>query len=533
MTHRLKTTAVDAALCLLSASLLAMPWFGITSLTLLFAFVPLLFVQRRHAGRHFWLAAMFTFALFNLFTISWVAKAAVIGAVAATVAYTLYFGSVAALYNAVCKRAPKSLAYTLLVSCWVAAERLYLNGEISFPWLNLGGGLATDHILVQWYEYTGSLGGTLWILIVNLLLFEAISKTVDDRKFVPSRWIAPLLWIAVPVIWSLAIYASYDEGDEKVAVTMLQPNIDPYKDKFGGMTQNAQLDRLVEMVRRAPADSRFIVAPETALDDNYWIGSIEGTHMVDTLRRTLAETHPGASVVLGINTFRGYHKMMYDAPPTTTARTLPGRDYWWDAYNSALCIDTTETLQLYHKSKLVIGVEMIPYHEYFAFLNKLSVDLGGISGMLATQEESTCFHNRDLETGCAICYESVYGEYFASFVEKGAKVMFVITNDGWWGDTPGYRQHLRFSRLRAIETRRSIGRSANTGISALINERGDITAQTLWDEECMLSGELTLNDRTTLFVRYGDITGRASTGVFLLSLLYFFAYRRRKKDYIV
>ncbi len=188
MTHRLKTTAVDAALCLLSASLLAMPWFGITSLTLLFAFVPLLFVQRRHAGRHFWLAAMFTFALFNLFTISWVAKAAVIGAVAATVAYTLYFGSVAALYNAVWKRAPKSLAYTLLVSCWVAAERLYLNGEISFPWLNLGGGLATDHILVQWYEYTGSLGGTLWILIVNLLLFEAISKTVDDRKFVPSRW---------------------------------------------------------------------------------------------------------------------------------------------------------------------------------------------------------------------------------------------------------------------------------------------------------------------------------------------------------
>ncbi len=49
----------------------------------------------------------------------------------------------------------------------------------------------------------------------------------------------------------------------------------------------------------------------------------------------------------------------------------------------------------------------------------------------------------------------------------------------------------------------------------------------------MLSGELTLNDCTTLFVRYGDITGRASTGVFLLSLLYFFAYRRRKKDYIV
>lgn len=533
MTHNLKNIAIDAALCLLSALLLAMPWFGVTSLTLLFALVPLLFVQRRRNGRRFWIAAMATFALFNLLSVSWVAKAAVIGAIAATVAYTFYFGAVAALYNAVWKRAPKSLAYTLLVSCWVAAERLYLNGEISFPWLNLGGGLALDHTLVQWYEYTGSLGGTLWVLIVNLLLFEAVSKTVGDRRFVISRWIAPALWVAVPMIWSLAIYASYNEGDEKVTVAMLQPNVDPYKDKFGGMTQNAQLDRLVDMVRRAPAESRFIVAPETALDDNFWIGSIEGTHMADTLRRTLVETHPGASVILGINAFRGYHKMLYDAPPTTTARTLPGRDYWWDAYNSALCIDTTDVLQLYHKSKLVIGVEMIPYHEYFAFLNSLSVDLGGISGVLATQEESACFDNRGLDAGCAICYESVYGEYFASFVSKGAKVMFVITNDGWWGDTPGYRQHLRFSKLRAIETRRSIGRSANTGISALINERGDITAHTEWDEERILSGELTLNDRMTLFTRYGDITGRASTGVFLLSLLYFFAYRRRKKDYIV
>jgi len=530
---RAVSIAVDAALCLLSASLLAMPWWGVTSLTLPVALVPLLWVQRRHAGRRFWIAAMITFALFNLFTVSWVAKAAVIGVIAATVAYALYFGSVAALYNAVWKRAPKSLAYTLFVSCWIAAERLYLNGEISFPWLNLGGGFATDHTLVQWYEYTGTLGGTLWILIVNLLVYEAVGKTCDDRRFVPTRWIAPLLWIAVPVVWSLFIYTAYEEGEDKVAVTMLQPNVDPYKDKFGGMSQNAQLDILVDMVRRAPADSRFIVAPETALDDNFWIGTIEKTHMVDTLRRTLADTHPGASVILGINAFRGYSKMLYDAPPTTTARTLPGRDYWWDAYNSALCIDTTGVLQLYHKSKLVIGVEMIPYHEYFALLNKLSVDLGGISGVLATQEESECFANRGLDVGCAICYESVYGEYYSSFVDKGAKLMFVITNDGWWGDTPGYRQHLRFSQLRAIETRRSIGRSANTGISALINQRGDITAHTGWDEECTLSGELALNGRTTLFTRYGDITGRASTGVFLLSLLYFFAYRRRRKDYLV
>mgnify|MGYP000151679582 CR=1 FL=1 len=88
--------------------------------------------------------------------------------------------------------------------------------------------------------------------------------------------------------------------------------------------------------------------------------------------------------------------------------------------------------------------------------------------------------------------------------------MTIITNDGWWRDTPGYRQHLSFASLRAIETRRDIARCANTGISAFINSRGEIISQTAWNEAAALKGSVSLNDRKTIFVVWGDLIGQAS-----------------------
>lgn len=177
---------------------------------------------------------------------------------------------------------------------------------------------------------------------------------------------------------------------------------------------------------------------------------------------------------------------------------------------------------------------MLPYHEYLSVISELSVDLGGISGMLGSQEEREVFYNPsiDVNVGSAICYESVYGEFFTEFVQKGADLMFVITNDGWWGNTPGYLQHLSYSSLRAIETRRNIARSANTGISALIDSRGKIIKRTEWDEPILMQGELKRNDKLTLYVMYGDMIGRLCGYTFVLTLLYFCAYRYKKRSHL-
>ena len=154
-------------------------------------------------------------------------------------------------------------------------------------------------------------------------------------------------------------------------------------------------------------------------------------------------------------------------------------------------------------------------------------------GSYAPQEEREVFVTPDsVKIGTAICYESVYGDYYREYILKGAQVMSIITNDGWWGDTPGYRQHLSYASLRAIETRRSIARSANTGISAFINQRGEIISQTGWWQPAYLNGQLCLNDEITVFVRHGDIIGRVSKFIFFLfSLMAAVRYISRK--YIV
>ena len=96
--------------------------------------------------------------------------------------------------------------------------------------------------------------------------------------------------------------------------------------------------------------------------------------------------------------------------------------------------------------------------------------------------------------------------------------MTVITNDAWWGDTPGYKQHLRYSCLRAIETRRDIARCANTGISAFINQRGDIVSCTNWDERCIHTGRINFSSSQSFYVRHGDMVGRLCTFIFLLMI---------------
>ena len=164
---------------------------------------------------------------------------------------------------------------------------------------------------------------------------------------------------------------------------------------------------------------------------------------------------------------------------------------------------------------------MTPYPALFCKIDDM---LGGVMGRCVGQDGISLLHVyagdiNPIPVGCAICYESAYGEYYTGYVRKGARAMTVITNDAWWGDTPGYVQHLSYSCLRAIETRRAIARCANTGISAIISPSGEIISRTPWWEQAVLTGSLPLRDDMTFFVTHGDIAGRVCTFVFCLLLL--------------
>ena len=109
--------------------------------------------------------------------------------------------------------------------------------------------------------------------------------------------------------------------------------------------------------------------------------------------------------------------------------------------------------------------------------------------------------------------------------------MFITTNDGWWGNTAGHRQHFIYARLRAIETRRSIARSANTGISAFINQRGDILQESNYWEPAVLKDSINANDKITYYTQQGDYIARiaAFISVMLLLIAISMALRNRKK----
>jgi apolipoprotein N-acyltransferase len=181
-----------------------------------------------------------------------------------------------------------------------------------------------------------------------------------------------------------------------------------------------------------------------------------------------------------------------------------------------------QPIGIYHKSKLVPAVEQLPYPAFFKFLMAFVIDLGGTSGGLGKQTEREVFTADNTSIAPVICYESIYGDFNTEFIRKGANFIGIITNDGWWNDTPGHRQHWAYASLRAIETRRDIARSANTGISGFVNGRGDRLNATQYWTQATLNGQVALNSEQTIYTKLGDYIGlifSILTGVFIVLAL--------------
>src|SRR5690606_7088837 len=113
-----------------------------------------------------------------------------------------------------------------------------------------------------------------------------------------------------------------------------------------------------------------------------------------------------------------------------------------------------------------------------------------------------------------------YGEFVTGYVKKGANFLAIITNDAWWSDTQGHKQHLSYASLRDIETRKSVARSANTGISAFINEKGEIVKQLGYNKKGTLTSKISVNDKETFYVKYRDYIARISVLFAALILLF-------------
>ena len=521
-------------LVLLFAVLMSIPYLiPHTGLLALIGFIPLLCMERiasLSGIKRIWLYHYSAFVLWNAFTTFWVCNATVGGGLFAIFANALQMSLVFGLFRLSKRKFSGALPYIFLAMAWISWERFYFDAEISWPWLVLGNSFARSIRLVQWYEFTGTLGGSLWIWACNLGIFGLLVSLSDGRwsafnaKAKGASVAGILSLLLLPPVISLSVGKEYEDAmdsTDRLEVLIVQPNIDPYN-KFQAMTQDQQNAILEGQMAKALAPRKadscstplLVVAPETFTGDIV-CGDYPRSR---TWRRmtSFLKDYPGVNLLFGASS---YDYIYSDKSPSHTARNI--RDgLWVEAHNSALMTDGTARTEIFHKSKLVVAVEHTPYPAIFCRIDDM---LGGVMGRCVGQDEISLLHVKartgEIPVGCAVCYESVYGEYFTDYIRKGARAMTIITNDAWWGNTPGYRQHLSYASLRAIETRRAIARCANTGISAIISPSGKILKPTPWWEQASIQSYIPLREDLTFFVTHGDITGRICTFLFCLLLM--------------
>lgn len=519
-------TRYKLLLSIATGILLSPAWYEWGSgLFLFIALIPLMFVEEyvgsdaKKSGKQIYLYASLSLLLWNLITTWWIRNASVEGMLAAVLVSTFYMAIPFWLYSIMKKQWGRHIGYASLVIFWMAFEFAYNHGEIAWPWLTLGNGFMFNTSLVQWYEYTGIFGGSLWVLLVNILCFEVIRSLIRGRSFREYRvlLISVLLLFILPVLVSVVMYRTYNEVEDPREIVVVQPNIDAYV-KFAEMPQIEQTKIQINQAARLTRESTdYVVAPETSIYGRFWIDRLERVKDIQMIRE-FRDSFPKLKYIVGIYCYERYNSV-HEA--TRTARPMGRTGYYFDTHNSAIQLDSTSYIPIYHKSMLVTGVEKMPYTWLMKPLEKLTLKLGGIFRSHGIQEEREVFEASDDDARIApvICYESVFGEFVGDYIRKGANIIFVITNDGWWGDTPGHRQHNALSCLRAIETRRSIARSANTGISSFIDQKGDILQELTWWKRGALRDNLNLNDKLTFYVKHGDYLGRFMFYLAILTLI--------------
>ena len=499
------------------------------------AFIPLFILEQYNFSRlkYFGLIYLALF-IWNISTTWWIWNATMIGAWLAIFVNSLLMCIPWMGFRFMKNRFGELIGYSSFIIFWLAFEYLHLQDwGLSWPWLTLGNVFASKTYWVQWYEYTGTSGGSLWILLVNVLLFRFFFD-IRSTMYHVRKWKAVTVAAILVLPFGISLLINKNRGNEHrtsyiVPITsnivIIQPNIDPYE-KVATATFDAQLQKLIRLSEsKVDSNTTLLVWPETALyapngfDETTLKLNFFLNPLFDFLRR-----HPKLNLFTGIESYRLFNEKI-----SNVARPIDGTTNFYEVYNGSVLLDSNGARNFYHKSMLVPGVETLP--RFLLFLGPVFEKLGGTTGGYARQSERTPVATTNgYVIAPAICYESIYGEYMSRYIANGANIIAIITNDGWWGNTPGHKHHLLYAKLRAIETRKWVVRSANTGISCFIDDAGNILQPQPWWTEAAIKMNVPANNEKTFFVRFGDLISKLSLVLSVLLVLpgvyYRFTHRK-------
>ncbi|MBO7445351.1 MAG: apolipoprotein N-acyltransferase [Bacteroidales bacterium] len=523
---------------LLGGLLLGVSWYphGLPFLVF-FGLIPFFFVSDRLLENGskvaFWKGFIFSylgFVVWNAITTYWVSYVTIPGGLFAVFVNALLMALVFALWHASRKWVPQRWLHPILFAAfWISFEYLHLNWELTWPWLNIGNVFAVCPQMVQWYSVTGALGGTLWVIVVNFLLYYLIKAVVaKNRKKIWTFAVSSFLLLFLPMLISGIQYKSclkHIDTSTPVSVVVVQPNTDNFEEEFV-MTNLEHAQRVDSLIAPLLSDgTNLVLCPEDVFPHTVSLQSMVTNQLPPSPSAygcfvwmdSLMKVYPQLNFLLGLSTFE-----ILDHPTHTS--TQLSKHVYGEHYNTAMCFDKDGYNGHYHKCRLVPGSEAFPYRHVFGFLADLMIELGGYNGTLGRDTAQKVFtievDGKPLKVGTAICYESIYGDLVRKFVKNGAQLLTVITNDSWWGDSPGHFQHYEMSRLRAVENRRYVVRSANGGNSAVISPTGDALTVTDYNTRTAWKTVVGAQNHITFYTKHGDYIAKTAVCLMALGLLW-------------
>jgi apolipoprotein N-acyltransferase len=459
----------------LSGVLLALAWpnIGNQAWLIFIALVPILLtINECDSWRNSYLNAFLSFFIWHIFAVGWMYHSTAIGSISAWVINSALMALVvtSAFYSS---KKIKQLPFEIfLIFFWLSFEILHLFWDLKWPWMNLGHAFANHTKWVQWYEYLGTYGGTGWVLLTNALVFRTFINLKNTKVLVRNITVFTIL-MAGPIAFSYSLLNRNTAEKSFLDVVVLQPNIDTYKEKFDALSPQMQGNKMINMLAEIDSNA-LVILPETAIPVKY-----SSQHKYPAALKTLADF----SVRKKLNIIGGFY-------------------YQKDSvlFNTAFWLNYGHIRALRNKIKLLPYAEIIPFGFASVKWEEIVSDKGGATKSLGKDRDITNFQISDsLEIGVLICFESIFTDIVAESCKNGADALFIITNDDWWHNSPGHRQHFNYARLKAIENRKWIVRSANTGISGVIDHFGEVIAATNYRESKVLISSFEVKNEISFF----------------------------------
>jgi apolipoprotein N-acyltransferase len=411
------------------------------------------------------------------------------------------------------------IAALALVIFWLTFEYIHLNWELSWPWLTLGNALSFQPEWIQYAEFTGVLGVSAHILLINWLVYVAIRQWQQKGKSKMRGLITSLgilLFAALLFMSPRLLHGPLTDPSRlafqssgQVHVRMVQPNIDPYA-QDASLTADEQIHHYAKLILSKPLDSGTVVLlPEKAIPLALEPRTMLHGRNLDPLWQLIDSFD--VQILTGLVDFEDFVDTI-EAPISAREnyRMIDGKRHlvYSDYYNSAWVMQANRNTQVYRKGKLVPMVERVPFLRGLRLLKFLHLDPAkGFDSYGRPDSLHLLYTTDSIPTNVLICYESAFGDHTRLKTAMGARWIAMITNDGWWRNSSGYIQHAGLCTLRAIENRRAIARCANNGRSMVVFPDGQVTQTSDWWTEAVIDADIPLYDFQTFYVRHGDYIG--------------------------